>query len=43
MNLPTDLAEATGISSVTGKLRSANTFSITSPTIPEAPTTAIFI
>ena len=40
---PADLAEATGISSVIGKLRSSNTFNITVPTIPVAPTTATFI
>src|SRR5690606_7157622 len=41
--LPTDLSEATGINSVIGKLRSVRTFSITSPTIPVAPTTATLI
>src|SRR5690606_19165322 len=40
---PTDLSEATGSSSVTGKFLSASTFNITWPTIPVAPTTAIFI
>src|SRR5690606_2023999 len=43
ISLPTDFSDATGINSVTGKLRSAKTFSITSPTIPVAPTTATFI
>src|SRR5690606_2801168 len=42
-SLPTDFSDATGINSVTGKLRSAKTFSITSPTIPVAPTTATLI
>ena len=41
--LPTDFSEATGINSVNGKLRSAKTLNITSPTIPVAPTTATFI
>ena len=41
--LPIDLSEATGISSVKGKFLSYRTLSITSPTIPVAPTTAIFI
>ena len=40
---PADLSDATGINSVIGKLRSSNTFNITVPTIPVAPTTAIFI
>ena len=43
ISFPTDFSEATGINSVTGKLRSANTFNIISPTIPVAPTTAILI
>jgi hypothetical protein len=43
MVFPTDLSEATGINWVIGKLRSANTFNITWPTIPVAPTTATFI
>src|SRR5690606_2327444 len=43
ISLPTDFSDATGINSVTGKLRSAKTFSITSPTIPVAPTTATLI
>src|SRR5690606_17255278 len=43
ISFPTDFSDATGINSVTGKLRSAKTFSITSPTIPVAPTTATFI
>ena len=41
--LPTDFSEATGINSETGKFRSSKSWSITSPTIPVAPTTAIFI
>ena len=41
--LPTDRAEATGINSVIGKLRSESTCNITSPTIPVAPTIASFI
>src|SRR5690606_20292058 len=41
--LPTDLSEATTSNSETGKLRSPNTFNITSPTIPVAPMTATFI
>ena len=41
--LPTDLAEATGRSSVTGKFFSARTSSILVPTNPVAPTTATFI
>ena len=40
---PTDLAEATGRSSVTGKFLSARTSSILVPTKPVAPTTATFI
>ena len=43
MVFPTDFSEATGMSSVTGKLRSAKTSSITLPTNPVAPTTATFI
>jgi hypothetical protein len=43
MVLPTDLSDATGSSSVIGKLRSASTLSITVPTNPVAPTTATFI
>src|SRR5690606_37319730 len=43
ISLPIDFSDATGINCVTGKLRSAKTFSITSPTIPVAPTTATFI
>ena len=43
IHVQNDLSEATTNNSVTGKLRSANTFSITSPTIPVAPTTATFI
>src|SRR5688572_28794177 len=42
-SLPTDLSEATGIISVTGKFLSANTWSILEPTSPVAPTTATFI
>jgi hypothetical protein len=41
--LPADLADATGINSVTGKFLSAKTCNITFPTIPVAPTTATFI
>jgi hypothetical protein len=41
--LPADLADATGINSVMGKFRSSKTFNITVPTMPVAPTTAIFI
>ena len=40
---PADRSDATGINSVKGNFRSAKTFNITSPTIPVAPTTAIFI
>ena len=43
ISFPTDFSEATGINSVMGKFLSANTFSITWPTIPVAPTTATFI
>ncbi|MNX44388.1 hypothetical protein D3C86_748720 [compost metagenome] len=43
ISFPTDLSDATGINSVTGKFLSAKTLSITSPTIPVAPTTAILI
>src|SRR6185437_687641 len=39
--LPTDFSEATGISSVTGKFLSSSTLSISPPTKPVAPTTAI--
>src|SRR5215510_16564481 len=42
-SLPTDLSEATGINSVTGKFLSANTCNILEPTKPVAPTTATFI
>src|SRR6185436_18980740 len=42
-SLPTDLSEATGINSVTGKFLSAKTRSILDPTNPVAPTTATFI
>jgi len=41
--LPTERADATGINSVTGKLRSAKTCKILVPTKPVAPTTATFI
>src|SRR3954469_4818054 len=41
--LPTERSEATGISSSTGKFRSANTCNILVPTRPVAPTTATFI
>jgi hypothetical protein len=41
--LPTDLSDATGINSVTGKLRSSSTLRISLPTKPVAPTTAIFM
>jgi hypothetical protein len=43
MVLPALLAEATGNNSVKGKLRSSNTFNMTVPTKPVAPTTAIII
>src|SRR5688572_31327009 len=42
-SFPTDLSEATGRSSVTGKFLSANTCNILVPTKPVAPTTATFI
>ena len=42
-DFPTLRSDATGISSVTGKFRSSNNFIIMVPTIPVAPTTAIFI
>ena len=42
-SLPTDLSDATGTISVTGKLRSASTCNIFVPTRPVAPTTATFI
>src|SRR6187551_1145094 len=41
--LPTDLSEATGTRSVTGKFLSAKTCNILEPTKPVAPTTATFI
>ena len=41
--LPTDFFEATSSSSVTGKLRYSRSVSITEPTMPVAPITAIFI
>ena len=40
---PTDFSEATGIISFTGKFLSSKTFNMICPTIPVAPTTAIFI
>ena len=40
---PTDFSDATGINSVIGRFLSSKTFNITWPTIPVAPTTAIFI
>src|SRR5690606_5501175 len=40
---PTDLSEATGMSSVTGKFRSSNIFNIVLPTSPVAPTKAMRI
>jgi hypothetical protein len=43
ISLPADRADATGINSVTGKFRSANTCNIFVPTSPVAPTTATFI
>ena len=43
ISLPTDFSEATGRSSVKGKLRSSSTWSILEPTKPVAPTTATFI
>ena len=42
-SFPTDFSEATTNNSVKGKFLSSNTFNITFPTIPVAPTTAIFI
>src|SRR5688500_16635147 len=42
-SFPTDLSEATGTSSVTGKFLSASTCNILVPTKPVAPTTATFI
>ena len=41
--MPTEPADATGIKSVTGKLRSASICNILVPTKPVAPTTATFI
>ena len=43
MVLPIDFADATGMSSVTGKFLSASTSNILVPTNPVAPTTATFI
>jgi hypothetical protein len=43
INFPADFSEATGMSSVTGKLRSANICNILLPTNPVAPTTATFM
>ena len=43
ISIPIDLSDATGINSVTGKLRSARTCNIFVPTKPVAPTTATFI
>ena len=43
ISFPLLFSDATGINSVTGKLRSANTFNITVPTRPVAPTTATFM
>src|SRR3990170_659013 len=43
ISLPTDLSDATGNNSVTGKFLSANTCNILVPTNPVAPTTATFI
>src|SRR6185369_7024263 len=43
ISLPTERSDATGISSVTGNLRSANTWIILVPTRPVTPTTATFI
>ena len=43
ISLPIDFSEATGIIAVTGNFLSAKTFNITAPTIPVAPTIAIFI
>src|SRR5512138_3225130 len=42
-SFPTDLSEATGTNSVTGKFLSASTCNIFDPTNPVAPTTATFI
>jgi hypothetical protein len=43
ISLPTDLAEAAASTSHLPKPLSCNTCSITLPTIPVAPTTAIFM
>ena len=43
ISFPTDRSEATSNNSVIGSLRSAKTSNITFPTIPVAPTRAIFI
>src|SRR5690606_4927360 len=43
ISLPLLLSDATGINSVRGKFLSANTFNISDPTKPVAPTTATFI
>jgi hypothetical protein len=43
ISLPTDLSEATGISSVTGNFLSDSTCNILVPTRPVAPTTATFM
>ena len=43
ISFPTDLSEATGISSVTGKFLSARICNIFVPTRPVAPTTATFM
>ncbi len=40
---PTEASEATTNNSVIGNFRSSSTFNMTVPTIPVAPTTAIFI
>src|SRR5690606_31590012 len=43
ISLPLLRSDATGINSVTGKFRAANTVNISEPTRPVAPTTATFI
>ena len=43
ISFPTDLSDATGNNSVTGKFLSDRTSNIFVPTNPVAPTTAIFI
>ena len=43
ISLPTDFSDAAGNNCETGKFLSSSTFVIVLPTIPVAPTTAIFI